>query len=80
MKHRPSIPDNVKYWQVFEVDSHINKFLTLSDEFENLTIDGDREEEKVKDADQNEDVFLNRTANNDIIQLKKILFQRVWFP
>ena len=26
VKHRPSVPDNVKYWQVFEDDSHINKF------------------------------------------------------
>ena len=46
VKHRPSVPDNVKYWQVFEDDSHINKFLTLSDEFENLTIDGDEEKKK----------------------------------
>ena len=32
VKHRPAIPDNVKYWQVFEDDDHIEKFLTLSDE------------------------------------------------
>ena len=43
VKHRPSTPDNVKYWNIFEDDSHTNKFLTLSYEFENLTIDGDRE-------------------------------------
>lgn len=46
VKHRPSVPDNVKYWQVFEDDSHINKFLTLLDEFENLPIDEDEEKEK----------------------------------
>ena len=30
MKHRPAIPDNIKYWQVFENDVHIETFLTLS--------------------------------------------------
>ena len=33
VKHRPAIPDNVKYWQVFEDDDHIESFLTLTDEF-----------------------------------------------
>lgn len=63
VKHRPSVPDNVKYWQVFEDHSHINKFLTLTNEFESLAIDGDKEEEKVKDAGQNEDVFLTHIAD-----------------
>ena len=80
VKHRPSSPNNVKYWQVFEDDSHINKFLTLSDEFENLTIDGDREEEKVKDADQNEDVFLTHIADNKIIQWKNNSFPKGLVP
>ena len=31
MKHRSAIPDNIKYWQVFEDDDHIERFLTLSD-------------------------------------------------
>ena len=31
VKHRPSVPNNVKYWKFFEDDSHINKFLTLFD-------------------------------------------------
>ena len=39
VKHRPTIPDNVKYWQVFEDDDHIESFLTLIDEFENMVID-----------------------------------------
>ena len=63
VKYMPLVPNNVKYWQVFEDDSHISKFLTLSHEFENLTIDGNKEEEKVKDTDQNEDVFLNHIAD-----------------
>ena len=80
VKYRPLVPDTIKYWQVFEDDSHINNFLTLSDEFENLTIDGDREEEKVKDIDQNEDVFLNHIADKDIIQLKNNSFPKGLVP
>ena len=44
VKHRPAIPDNVKYWQVFEDDEHIESFLTLYDDFENIAIDEEREE------------------------------------
>jgi len=29
IKHRPSVPNNVKDWQVFEDDTQINSFLTL---------------------------------------------------
>ena len=74
VKYRPSIPDNVKYWQVFEHDSHINRFMTLTDEFENLAIDQDKEEEHIKDANQNEGVFLNQIADKEIIQLKNNYF------
>ena len=37
--NRPSIPDNSKYWQVFEDDLQIKRFLELSDEFVNTQID-----------------------------------------
>ena len=46
MKHRPAIPDNIKYWQVFENDDHIEKFLTLSDDYKNMAIDEEREEDQ----------------------------------
>ena len=39
VRHRPSIPDNVDHWQVFEDDEQINRFLQMSGELENLTID-----------------------------------------
>ena len=63
VKYRPSIPNNVKYWQVFEDDSHINRFLILTDEFESLAIDEDKEEGKVKDVNQNKDVLLTHIAD-----------------
>ena len=41
VKHRPSILDNVKNWQVFEDDKQIQNFLNLIGEFDGLTIDED---------------------------------------
>ena len=37
--HRLFVPNNVKSWQVFEDDKQIHKFLTLTGEFDGLTID-----------------------------------------
>ena len=39
VKYRPSLPDNVKYWKVFEDDEELNKFLQVVDEFSDLHID-----------------------------------------
>jgi ribonuclease HI len=39
IKYRPSIPDNVKHWKVFEDDLEIKKFLQSVDEFTALHID-----------------------------------------
>ena len=33
IKHRPSIPDNIKHWQVFEDNREIKKFLECMEEF-----------------------------------------------
>jgi hypothetical protein len=39
VKYMPSIPDNVKYWKVFEDDLELQKFLESVDEFVALHID-----------------------------------------
>ena len=33
VKYRPSLPDNVKFWKVFESDDELSKFLQVVDEF-----------------------------------------------
>ena len=43
VRHKPYVPDNVKSWQVFEDDKQIQKFLTLTREFDGLTIDENNE-------------------------------------
>ena len=39
VKHGPTVPDNLKYWQVFEDEKQVEIFLTTSVEFENCFID-----------------------------------------
>jgi hypothetical protein len=33
MRHKPSIPNNIQHWKVFEDDEHIRKFLEMVDDF-----------------------------------------------
>ena len=39
VKYRPSLPNNVKFWKVFENDNELSKFLQLVDEFSDIHID-----------------------------------------
>ena len=39
VKYRPSLPDNVKFWRVFENDEELSKFLQLVDEFFDIHLD-----------------------------------------
>ena len=39
VRYRPSVPDNIKQWMVFEDDLEIKRFLELTDDFSNLMID-----------------------------------------
>jgi ribonuclease HI len=43
VRYRPSVPDNIKYWKVFEDDLEIRKFLESVDEFSALHIDQDHD-------------------------------------
>ena len=39
IKHRPAIPDNLKFWQVFWDDKKVRNFLQSEGEFENCSMD-----------------------------------------
>jgi ribonuclease HI len=65
VKYRPSIPDNVKHWKVFEDDLEIKRFLETVEEFSSLHIDQDQDTEKNPHAD----IFLNKIADHKIVQL-----------
>jgi ribonuclease HI len=65
IKYRPSVPDNVKHWKVFEDDLEIERFLQSIDDFSALHIDQDLDLE----GDLHSKMFLNKIANHQIIQL-----------
>jgi ribonuclease HI len=64
IRYRPSVPDNIKHWKVFEDDLEIRKFLESVDEFSALHIDQDHDPE----GDSHPEVFLNKIANHHIVQ------------
>jgi ribonuclease HI len=64
-KYMPSIPNNVKYWKVFEDDLELKNFLETIDEFSALHIDQDHDSEITPHAN----VFLNKISNHHIVQL-----------
>jgi hypothetical protein len=39
LKHRPSIPNNLQHWQVFEDDQQIKKFIEMTEESFEIHID-----------------------------------------
>jgi hypothetical protein len=65
VKYRPSIPDNVKHWKVFEDDLEIKRFLETVGEFSALHIDQDPD----SGIDPHPDVFLNKIVDHHIVQL-----------
>jgi hypothetical protein len=65
IRYRPSVPDNVKYWKVFEDDQEIEKFLQSVDDFSALHIDEDPDVE----GDRHFGEFSNKIVDHQIIQL-----------
>jgi hypothetical protein len=63
IRYRPSVPDNIQHWKVFEDDIEISKFLESIDEFSTLHIDQDHDPE----GDLHPEVFLNKIANHHIV-------------
>jgi len=55
------MPDNIKYWHVFEDDKQVERFLQMSDEFANINIDDECccEEDESTDPHSEDDPFQN---------------------
>jgi hypothetical protein len=72
MKYRPSIPDNVKHWQVFEDDQHIKKFLEMVDEFSATHIDqeDDKDNEQINQNSHSDPKMQNMIANHKMMVLR----------
>jgi ribonuclease HI len=76
IRYRPSVPDNVKHWKVFEDDQEIEKFLQLVDDFSALHIDEDPDTE----GDNHPGEFMNEIANHHIIQLSSNHIPKCMIP
>ena len=72
VKYRPSIPENVKHWKVFEDDLEIKKFLESVDNFSALHIDQDHDSESNPHAD----VFLIKFLITILFSCLPNTFQR----
>ena len=84
VKHRPAIPDNVKYWQLFEDDDHIKSFLTLLDDYVNMAFDEEEEGVEITEIlakkPQLEAELLTHLGDKEIIQLKNNSFPKDLVP
>jgi ribonuclease HI len=65
VKHRPSLPDNVKFWKVFEDDAELTRFLAVIDEFADLQIDQENEH----DDEVEQPKIKRKIASHEIVQL-----------
>jgi hypothetical protein len=65
VKYRPSLPDNVKFWKVFEDDVELTRFLAVIDEFADLQIDQENEH----DNEIKKTKFRSKIVAHEIVQL-----------
>jgi hypothetical protein len=49
--YKPSVPNNISNWKVFERDEQIIKILTNQDNFKDLAIDDEVFQEKLAETD-----------------------------
>ena len=65
VKYRPSLPNNVKFWRVFENDGALSKFLQLVDEFSDIHID----QENLNLEESKQLKLKDKVTEHDIVQL-----------
>ena len=79
VRYRPSLPDNVKFWKVFENDDELSKFLQVVDEFfdipidqENLNVESQMPKLKEKMGKQNIVQFLSNYIPRGLVPLEEL--------
>jgi ribonuclease HI len=76
IKYRPSLPDNVKYWKVFEDDDELSRFLQVVDEFSDLHID----QQNLNEEESQTPELKKKLGQHDIIQLPNNYIPRGLVP
>jgi hypothetical protein len=67
--YKPSVPNNISNWKVFEGDEQIINFLTNQDNFKDLAIDDEVFQEKSVETDPHEQI--NQLTNQSLTQYRK---------
>ena len=75
-KYRPSLPDNVKFWKVFENDDELSKFLQLVDEFSDIHID----QENLNMEESQQLKLKDKVVDQNIVQLPSNYIPRGLVP
>ena len=70
VKHRKIVPENQRYWQVFQDDEEINDFLQNKGKFKDTSID-------VEYDDGKDDVQINQM---EVLQLKDNVIPKCLIP
>jgi hypothetical protein len=72
MRHRPSIPNNMQHWQVFEDDEQLHKFLESIDEFAETHVDQENQNDPIWIMQEGEDPqeFHDKIVNHRMLVLK----------
>jgi hypothetical protein len=72
MRHRPSIPNNIQHWQVFEDDEQLRKFLKSLDEFSETYNDQENQNDTIWIMQEGEDAkeFHDKITNHWMMVLK----------
>jgi ribonuclease HI len=72
IRYKPSIPDNVRHWQVFEDDEQIQKFLIAIGEFSETHPDQENQNDPtwVMQEDENPEAFREKIADHRMLILK----------
>jgi hypothetical protein len=71
IKHITTIPDNIKHWKVFSDDSKLQRFLHTIDEFSNISIDQESQEDENEKLEDQQSSHLMKTVDGyDIVELK----------
>ena len=79
VRHKPTNPNNVHHWKVFDDDEHISRFMEMSGEFSNIKLDQENVFEEGESADPDPQ-YLTQLAVKDIIQLKSNIIPRGLVP
>jgi ribonuclease HI len=77
LRHRPSIPDNVQHWQVFEDDQQIKQFLEMEEEFSEIHIDQENQNDAIWTQQENQ---TDGELKNKIVDHKMLLLKNNQIP